>query len=78
MKAKLKSYEFWVSLISAVMAILQSVALKFNVPLIQEIVTGFLGALAVAGILKKNGGKASGDTAATEKEREDSDENSAQ
>lgn len=53
MKAKLKSYEFWVSVISAVMVVLQSISLKFDVPYIQEVVMGFLGVLAVAGIVKK-------------------------
>ena len=53
MKSKLKSYEFWVSVVSACMVVLQSISLKFNVPYIQEIVMGFLGVLAVAGIVKK-------------------------
>lgn len=53
MSAKLKSYEFWVSIVSAVMVVLQSISLKFDVPYIQEVVMGFLGALAVAGIVKK-------------------------
>ena len=53
MKAKLKSYEFWVSIVSAVMVVLQSVSIKFNLPYIQEAVMGFLGILAVAGIIKK-------------------------
>ena len=53
MKAKLKSYEFWVSVVSAVMVVLQSVSIKFNLPYIQETVMGFLGILAVAGIIKK-------------------------
>ena len=50
MKEKLKSYEFWVSIVSAVMVVLQSISLKFD---FQEIVMGFLGVLAVAGIVKK-------------------------
>ncbi|MDE6210385.1 MAG: hypothetical protein K2O31_02970 [Clostridia bacterium] len=53
MKEKLKSYEFWVSIVSAVMVVLQSISLKFDLPYIQEIVMGFLGVLAVAGIVKK-------------------------
>ena len=53
MKSKLKSYEFWVSIVSACMVVLQSISLKFNLPYIQEIVMGFLGVLAVAGIVKK-------------------------
>ena len=54
MKEKLKSYEFWVSIVSAVMVVLQSLSLKFDLPYIQESVTRFLGILAVAGILKKS------------------------
>ncbi|MDE6604417.1 MAG: hypothetical protein K2K85_00145 [Clostridia bacterium] len=54
MKEKLKSYEFWVSIVSAVMVVLQSISLKFDLPYIQEIVMGFLGVLAVAGIVKKD------------------------
>ncbi len=42
MKEKLKSYEFWVSIVSAVMVVLQSLSLKFDLPYIQESVTGFL------------------------------------
>ena len=53
MKAKLKSYEFWVSVVSAIMVVLQSISIKFNLPYIQETVMGFLGILAVAGIIKK-------------------------
>ncbi|MDE6473548.1 MAG: hypothetical protein K2L70_00405 [Clostridia bacterium] len=53
MKEKLKSYEFWVSVVSAVMVVLQSISLKFDLPYIQEVVMGFLGVLAVAGIVKK-------------------------
>ncbi|MDE5655124.1 MAG: hypothetical protein K2I46_05895 [Clostridia bacterium] len=54
MKEKLKSYEFWVSIVSAVMVVLQSLSLKFDLPYIQETVMGFLGILAVAGIVKKS------------------------
>ena len=53
MKAKLKSYEFWVSVVSAIMVVLQSISIKFDLPYIQETVMGFLGILAVAGIIKK-------------------------
>ncbi len=53
MKEKLKSYEFWVSVVSAVMVVLPSISLKFDLPYIQEAVMGFLGVLAVAGIVKK-------------------------
>lgn len=54
MKDKLRSYEFWVSLISAVLVVLQTMSLKVDIPHVTEITTAFLGALSVAGILKKS------------------------
>ena len=54
MKEKLKSYDFWVSVLSAVMVVLQSLSIKFNWPYVQETVMGFLGILAVAGIVRRN------------------------
>lgn len=54
MKEKIKSYEFWVSVVSAVMVVLQSISIKFNAPYIQEAVLGILGALALTGMLKKS------------------------
>ncbi|MDE5755590.1 MAG: hypothetical protein K2I23_00635 [Clostridia bacterium] len=66
MKAKLKSYEFWVSVVSAVMVVLQSISLKFDVPYIQEVIMGFLGVLAVAGIVKKSDPPTGDDITTTE------------
>jgi uncharacterized membrane protein len=54
MKDKLKSYEFWVSVVSAVLVVLQTLSMKLDIPRITEFTTAFLGALSVAGILKKN------------------------
>ena len=54
MKEKLRSYEFWVSVISAVLIVIQAMSLKIDIPHVTEITTAFLGALSVAGILKKN------------------------
>ena len=54
MKDKLRSYEFWVSLISAVLVVLQTMSLKVDIPHVTEITTAVLGALSVAGILKKS------------------------
>ena len=68
MKEKLKSYEFWVSVASAVMVILQSLSLKFNLPYVQEAVMGFLGILAVAGIVKKSNPPTADDSATVEEE----------
>lgn len=55
MKEKLKSYEFWVSVASAIMVFLQTLSLKIDMPYITQATMGFLGALTVAGILKKSG-----------------------
>ena len=68
MKEKLKSYEFWVSIVSAVVVVLQSLSLKFNLPFIQEVVMGFLGVLAVAGLIKKSQPPIEGDSETTEEE----------
>ena len=54
MKEKLKSYEFWLSVVSAVLVVLQAVSTKVDIPHITEVMTAFLGALSVAGILKRN------------------------
>ncbi|MDE6614514.1 MAG: hypothetical protein K2K24_03290 [Clostridia bacterium] len=54
MKDKLRSYEFWVAVISAVLVVLQTMSMKIDVPHVAEITMAFLGALSVAGILKKS------------------------
>lgn len=78
MKDKLKSYEFWVSVISAVLVVLQTMSMKIDVPHITEITTAFLGALSVAGILKKS--KAQDDEAVedTDKGEKNTDLNDVQ
>ena len=55
MKEKLKSYDFWMSVASAVMVFLQTLSIKINVPYVNEITMAFLSLLAVTGILKKSG-----------------------
>lgn len=57
MKEKLKSYDFWVSVASAVMVLLQTISIKIDVPYVNEITMAFLSLLAVTGILKKNSAK---------------------
>lgn len=52
-KEKLKSYEFWVSVASAVMMLLQTISIKINIPYINEVTMAFLSLLTVTGILKK-------------------------
>lgn len=56
-KDKLKSYEFWVSVASAVMMLLQTISIKIDVPYINEVTMAFLSLLTVSGILKKSGNK---------------------
>lgn len=53
MKEKIKSYEFWVSVASAIMVLLQTISININIPYINEITMAFLSLLTVAGILKK-------------------------
>lgn len=53
MKERLKSYSFWVSIASAIMAVLQLIFAKFNIDAFNELTTAFLGALVVAGIIDK-------------------------
>lgn len=51
MKNKFKNYGLWVSLISAVLMLLQAFGLKFDGPYVNEIVTGILGVLVACGII---------------------------
>lgn len=88
-KEKLKSYEFWVSVASAVMVLLQTISIRVDIPYINEVTMAFLSLLTVAGILKKNPSKQnvevsteSGDISDTQKtestleDREEKDESS--
>lgn len=51
MKEKFKNYGLWISLISAVLMILQSLGLKFDMPYINEVITSILGVLVALGII---------------------------
>lgn len=88
-KEKLKSYEFWVSVASAVMVLLQTISIRVDIPYINEVTMAFLSLLTVVGILKKNPSKQnvevsteSGDISDTQKidstleDREEKDESS--
>ena len=88
-KEKLKSYEFWVSVASAVMVLLQTISIRVDIPYINEVTMAFLSLLTVAGILKNNPSKQnvevsteSGDISDTQKidstleDREEKDESS--
>lgn len=51
MKEKFKNYGLWVSLISAVLMILQAIGLKIDLPYVNEIITSILGVLVTLGII---------------------------
>ncbi len=51
MKEKFRNYGLWISLISAVLMILQSLGLKFDLPYINEVITSILGVLVALGII---------------------------
>lgn len=69
LKAKLKSYSFWVSLASAVMVFLNTLGLKVDIPYLSQVTTAFLSILVIAGILTKPG-----ESAQTEEAQEDQSE----
>ncbi len=50
-KSRLTNYNFWVSMVSAVLLVLQAFDLKFDIAHLNEIVTAILGLLVVIGII---------------------------
>lgn len=76
-KAKLKSYGFWVSLSSAVMVFLNTLGLKVDIPYLSQVTTAFLSILVIAGILTKPGdsGSGSAEGGAEDTEEETAEEN---
>ena len=50
-KNRLTNYNFWISLISAVLLILQAFNFEFDIQYVSEIATGALGLLVVIGII---------------------------
>ena len=48
---RLKNYNFWISIFSAVLLILQALKIKFDVAYVNEIFTAVLGLLVVIGII---------------------------
>lgn len=50
-KNRLTNYNFWISICSAVLLILQALNLKFDIAYVSEIATGVLGLLVVIGII---------------------------
>ncbi|MGN0765527.1 MAG: hypothetical protein ACI4MO_03510 [Christensenellales bacterium] len=53
MKEKLKSYNFWLSVISAILVALSSINGELNIPYIDKVLTAVLGVFAVSGIVSK-------------------------
>lgn len=53
MKEKIKSYDFWMAVASALFMALQAVGFTTEIPYLQEITTAFLGFLAVSGLITK-------------------------
>ena len=50
-KNRLKNYNFWISIFSAVLLILQALKIEFDVAYVNEIFTAVLGLLVVVGII---------------------------
>ena len=50
-KNRLKNYNFWISIFSAMLLILQALKIKFDVAYVNEIFTAVLGLLVVIGII---------------------------
>lgn len=57
MKEKVKSYDFWMAVASAIFVVLQAVGFTREIPYLQEITTAFLGLLALSGFIVKPPGK---------------------
>ena len=51
MKEKLKSKRFWITLVGAVIVLLQAIGLKVDVPAINEIVTAVCSVAIVLGVM---------------------------
>lgn len=51
MNGKFRNYGLWISIISAVLMLLQAMGLKFDLPYVNEIITSILGVLVTLGII---------------------------
>ena len=51
MKGKFRNYGLWISIISAVLMLLQAIGLLFDLPYVNEIITSILGVLVTLGII---------------------------
>lgn len=53
MKEKIKSYDFWTAIASAVFVVLQAIGFKEEIPYLNEMTTAFLSILAIGGLIVK-------------------------
>ena len=51
MKEKLKTKSFWLSIVGAVIVLLQAFGLKVDVPVINEVITAICSVAIVAGVM---------------------------
>lgn len=51
MLKRMKNYGFWISIVSAILILLQAFGLKIDLPYINEIVSAVLGLLVILGIV---------------------------
>ncbi len=77
MKEKIKSYDFWMAVASALMLVLQAVGFTREIPYLQELTTAFLGFLAVSGFIVKPPDKQTESSAESETNAGKSEENAA-
>ena len=77
-KNKLTNYNFWISIVSAVLLILQAFDINFDIAYINEIVTAVLGLLVVIGIISnpnKTGNTDNSANSTVQETEETADEN---
>ncbi len=53
MKNKLKSYSFWIALISAVLMLIQAFGWKINIPVLREALIAVCGLFVMLGLINK-------------------------
>lgn len=64
MYKRVKNYGFWLSMVSAIVILLQALGLKVNLPYVNEVVTAVLGVLVMLGIVSNpTDGSGYGDSA---------------
>lgn len=73
MKSRWTSYDFWIGVAGAVIVLLQAIGTKVDLPYLEQVMTAFIGLLAVVGILRKPGAKP--DAESTQEELPKQEEN---